>query len=291
MKDSGIVGGVKESSVRVLLPPVCSACRHGGTGEDFCPELKGWGRILTGTLAASCPLGGEVRAALCDAIAGGLPAANARSRKREERSFEESADELAPCGRERALSSSEADDACGGIMALLSVLGTMGSDTTTTTNNNSNNNNNDDDDEGWEDYLPMLPPKRGGRGKKKKTVVDYLGCELPPSTYEILRDSGLPAALGSALRGLGEDDGDDGNDDDEGSAAIAERVMPLLATVLVHAFRRTEGEAGKIAAPGSSKKKRRKSRKDEGVGAATEFGADDDVLLILGLVSPLGFYT
>ena len=84
-------GGVRESTVRALLPTILDACRHHSCqvcGEGTFSnsnsnnnnsineeQWKGWGYILLSTIVTTCPsLGHTVKIAMCDAIVDGLVA-------------------------------------------------------------------------------------------------------------------------------------------------------------------------------------------------------------------------
>ena len=258
-----------------------------------CPEWKEWGRILASTLAMLCPLSMDVKNALCEAIADGLPSASGGGGGKgggKKKSFREAVDGImgGDDNSSSGLSVNEADDATSAIMTLLSVLGAMDAD-----------DGKDDGDDSWGHYLPMLPPTKN---RRNGSVIDYMGCELPLSTYKLLstRAKCLPKAIGATiLQSLGNEDG---SEDEEDESAIAEknsvvmkRMAPLLASVIMHAFRRLEKEAGKILSSASSspasQKKKRKSKggtKDGDESSVVKFKADRDVLLILSLVSSLG---
>ena len=273
-KDAGYTGGVQESIVRVLLPLILSACKAGSgdSSEYYCPEWKEWGRLLASTLSMLCPLNVDVKTAFCDAIVDGLPGVKGMDKKK---SFQYAVDSF---GDNVPLSIKEVDDANSGIMTLISVLGAMSSD--------KSKNDSDDENEGLENYLPMLPPVK----KRRSTIIDYMGCEVPVSTYKKLTksDASLAMALGAVLQSLISDE----DDEDEGimeNPIIMERIAPLVASIIMRAFRRLETEAGKVLSSSSATpKKKRKSKGGTGKEIEEEIikcKADRDVLLILNLVS------
>ena len=287
-KDGG--GGVQESLVRVLYPLVLSACNSGGGGGSssyYCPEWKEWGRILTSTISILCPLKYDAKIGLCDAIVDGLPlvgdsfqhggGGGGGGKKGKKKIFQEAVQDVATVNP-ASLSTAIKDDASSAIMTLLSVLGTM-----------TNVNDGDDDgdnDESLEYYLPILPPMK--KQRRQTIIIDYMGCELPPSTYKRLsKEYGTSMAmyLGSVLKSLcGEDDEDDDEKEDE-NAIIMERMAPLVASIIMHAFSRLEKEAGKVLSSTSPKKRKSKSKDGEVEKDVMKSKADRDVLLILSLVS------
>ena len=141
------------------------------------------------------------------------------------------------------------DDASSAIMTLISILGS------------SSSKSNDDDE--WKHYLSLYPSKRNN-------IVDYLGCDLPSSTYKVLsnRKALFPnivaAAMGSVLGSLCDEDSSD--DDRIGS------VGPLLGAMVMHVFGKMEREPSK----GLRKK-------------GQELGSDGDLLFLLSLVSHCHF--
>jgi len=260
-KDAGIGGGggVQESLVRVLYPLVLSACKSGGCGSSssgdgslyyYCPEWKEWGRILTSTISILCPLKHDAKIGLCDAIVDGLPlvelslhggeGTKGKNKAKKKNSFQEAVQDVATV-KASSLSTTIKDDASSAIMTLLSVLGTM--------TNDVNDGDDDDDDESLEYYLPILPPKKKQRRRNTTTtIIDYMGCELPPSTYKRLsKEYGTSMAmyLGSVLQILRGEDGDEDYDDEEDeddNPIIVERMAPLVASIIMHAFSRLEKE-------------------------------------------------
>lgn len=291
-----IVGGVRESYVRALFPMVLSACKSGsgssnenkGGGNQsrdddgsnyhyYCSEWKEWGRILASTLALSCPfLGMNVKIALCDAIIDGLLPSH-----RCPTSFEGRGDV-----DDVTLSSKSADDACSAIMTLLSILSTM---------NAWNENDTCDavDDNNWRYYLPMLPPRRnrGTISTSAATIIDYLGCELPVSTYKRMskKASVVSMAMGSVLNSLCEqlnEESDVVMEEEDNSIVIMERLTPLLASIIMHAFIRLEKEAKKwLSSNVVSPRKINNLSVSEAAGEADEgFKADRDVQFICSLV-------
>ena len=279
-KDAGIGGGggVQESLVRVLYPLVLSACKSGGSGSSssgygdsglyyYCPEWKEWGRILTSTISILCPLKHDAKIGLCDAIVDGLPLVELSlhggggkkgkkktKTKTKKNSFQEAVQDVATV-KASSLSTAIKDDASSAIMTLLSVLGTMTSDV------NDGDDDDDDDDESLEYYLPILPPKKKKQHLRNTTttIIDYMGCELPPSTYKRLsKEYGTSMAmyLGSVLQILRGEDGDEDVDEDEDeddNPIIVERMAPLVASIIMHAFSRLEKEVMGRVWNGSSK--------------------------------------
>ena len=282
-KDAGIGGGgggVQESLVRVLYPLVLSACKSGGCGSSssgsgdgslyyYCPEWKEWGRILTSTISILCPLKHDAKIGLCDAIVDGLPLVELSlhggggkkgkkktKTKTKKNSFQEAVQDVATV-KASSLSTAIKDDASSAIMTLLSVLGTMTNDV------NDGDDDDDDDDESLEYYLPILPPKKKKQHLRNTTttIIDYMGCELPPSTYKRLsKDYGTSMAmyLGSVLQILRGEDGDEDDDEDEEeeedeNPIIVERMAPLVASIIMHAFSRLEKEVMGRVWNGSSK--------------------------------------
>ena len=305
-KDAGIGGGggVQESLVRVLYPLVLSACKSGGCGSSssgsgdglyyYCPEWKEWGRILTSTISILCPLKHDAKIGLCDAIVDGLPlvelsllgggGTKGKNKAKKKNSFQEAVQDVATV-KASSLSTAIKDDASSAIMTLLSVLGTM--------TNDVNDGDDDVDSESLEYYLPILPPKKKKQRRRNTTttIIDYMGCELPPSTYKRLsKEYGTSMAmyLGSVLQILrGEDDDEDDEEEDEedDNPIIVERMAPLVASIIMHAFSRLEKEAGKVLSSTSSKKRKSKSKGGEEEKDVMKCKADRDVLLILTLVS------
>lgn len=224
------VAGVQENFVRRIFPLIIGACSL----KDMCGEWKEWGRLLTSTLATLCPLSDDVRRALCDAIVAGIPTGSSKILLDDVTEGDWSNSEV--------MDEQDLDDAASAIMTLLSVLG-------------SNGVNSQDD---WHYYLPMHPSKRN--------TVDYLGCELPSSTYKALsnRKALFPnlvaGAMGMLLRSLCNDESSD--EDKIGS------VGPLLGAIVMHVFEKMEKDA--------SKGLRKKGR---------ELSYDGDLLFLLSLVS------
>ena len=234
-KEAGLPGGPQEKLAQVLFPQVVSAVR-----SKTCGEWKGWGRVLAASLARTCPLSTGVRTALCDALVDGMECGAAGSKI----DFETAAENLKE-GGEEGMTSSQLDDASSAVAALLAVLSTMSSDS-------------------YEGYLPLLD------GSSK--VDEYLGCELPASTYGRLRKKGVTsvaAVLGAMVE-----------EDEEGGAAG--RIAPLVATLLARGAGRLESEAEKTVGEDSKSKSKKKSKKKD-----EKCKADRDVLLILSLVSLL----
>ena len=304
-KDAGIGGGggVQESLVRVLYPLVLSACKSGGCGSSsggdglyyYCPEWKEWGRILTSTISILCPLKHDAKIGLCDAIVDGLPLVElglhgggtkgkkTKTKTKKKNSFQEAVQDVATV-KASSLPTAIKDDASSAIMTLLSVLGTM---------TNVNDGDDDDDSESLEYYLPILPPKKKKQRRRitTTTIIDYMGCELPPSTYKRLsKEYGASMAmyLGSVLQILRGEDGhedDDNEEEEDDNPIILERMAPLVASIIMHAFSRLEKEAGKVLSSTSPKKRKSKSKGGEEEKDVMKCKADRDVILILTLVS------
>lgn len=273
-------GGVQESLVRVLIPIVLSSCKSGGGNEEigYCPEWKEWGRLLASTISMKCPLSDNTKIALCDAIVEGLPTVG-YDKGRKKMAFQDAIQDLTSS---ESLSTKESDDAGSAIMTLLSVLGTMTSSA-----------NDDDDDAGLEYYLPMLPPKKK---RMNTTIIDYMGCELPASTYKRLsKEYGTFVAkyLGAILQSIRDEDDSDDEEEVIENPIIHERLAPLVASIIMQAFTRLEKEAGKVLSASASPKKRKsKSKGGDGEDGTMKCKADRDVLLILSLVSyycPMSF--
>lgn len=274
-------GGVQESLVRVLIPMVLSACKSSGNKEiGYCPEWKEWGRLLASTISMKCPLSDNTKIALCDAIVEGLPTVGG-NKKRKKKSFQDAIQDLSSSND--ALSVKESDDAGSAIMTLLSVLGTMKSSAS-----------DDDDDTGLEYYLPMLPPKKK---RMNTTIIDYLGCELPSSTYKRLsKEYGTSVAkfLGAILQSVRNEDDSDDEEEMSENPIVMEKLAPLVASIIMQAFTRFEKEAGKVlsASAVSPKKRKSKSKGGDGEDGTMKSKADRDVLFILSLVSyycPMSF--
>ncbi|KAL7543016.1 hypothetical protein ACHAXR_012507 [Thalassiosira sp. AJA248-18] len=293
-ESTSATGGVSESMVRTIYPLVLSACKSGSGGSDgnyYCPEWKEWGRLLASTLAMICPLSMDVKGSLCDAIVEGLLVATSSSssgvkgkrakKKEKNKPFQNVVSSLEKNNVNNnagsgvaALSIKEVDDANSAIMTLLSVLGAMNG-----IDKSSSQASEEDEDDSWEYYLPLLPPTK----KRKSAIIDYMGCELPLSTYKQLSKADndtvaiVPMAMGAILKSLRDDDDDDEDGDDNGTeyAIIMERMAPLIASIIMHAFSRLEKEAKKVLSSSSSL-----SDVKEGMKCK----ADRDVLLVLRLM-------
>jgi U3 small nucleolar RNA-associated protein 10 len=280
----GSAAGVKESTVRILFAMVLSACKCGNGGHHYCAEYKEWGRLMASSLATSCPsLSYDAKVALCDAIAEGmLTASTTSSKKSLGKSFEDAVGDL-NIDKQLLLDRDVMDDASSAIMTLLSVLGTM--------NSSDDTDNEGSDDESYEYYLPLLPPTTKSKGgKKKNVVIDYLGCELPLSTFNKILSKGggaVSMTMGAILQSYEEDA------DDDNFAVIKERMTPLLASLVMHAFRQVEKEAEKVLSAASTKIKKNSKKGKKGSGAAAvadkkdqegTFKADRNVLFILTLI-------
>ena len=311
-------GGVQESMIRILFPTVLSACKSNsssnssssdgntssdgssGSGSIMCcpPEWKEWGRLLASTICMVCTsLSHDVKVAFCDAIVDGLPSMvvnndnKGKQQKKKKLSFMEAVTDISN-DTAVALSSKEAEDASSDIMTLLSILATM------TNVVNKEEENEEDEDDGFQYYLPILPPK-----KKRRNIIDYMGCELPPSTYKRLSKEYSPTAvakfMGSILITVRADNDDSDEDVDEDdmdvdeNPIIMERLAPLVASIIMHAFARMEKEAGKVLVSSTPKKKKSKSKTanggEEDGSSNMKCKADRDVLLILSLVSFLPY--
>jgi hypothetical protein len=223
--------GVQESFVRKIFSLIVGACGS----KDKCCEWKEWGRLLASTLATLCPLSDVVREALCDAVVAGVPTGS---------STLPFGDVTEEDWSTSAMTDEDAiDDASSAIMTLLSILGSSGIKSK---------------DEEWKYYLPMHP--------SKQATVDYLGCELPISTYKALSNrkalfpNAVAGAMGTVLGCLCDDE----SSDEERIGSIG----PLLGAIVMHVIERLEKEAMK-----DLKKKGR------------ELGSDGDLLFLLSVVS------
>ena len=193
------------------------------------------------------------------------------------------------------------DDACGAVLTLISVLGSMNAASNDDDDKGVDDIEEDDDGEEWKYYLPMLPPKKRCIDDLD-VVVDYMGCELPPSTYRRLskKDGDVVAfAISSAMRAVlahhgdtrmdvdGEDEEEKGNvasfDDDVG--IVMDRIAPLVASIVMHSLRRLEKEGGRMIMPSSSLGRKYDAVINDATGVRCR--ADRDVHLILGLVSSI----
>ncbi|KAL3799942.1 hypothetical protein HJC23_007415 [Cyclotella cryptica] len=250
-----VTGGVQESFVRKLLPLISMACGGSGkSGKVECGEWKEWGRLLASTVAMLCPLSMVLRDALCEAVVAGMPTSSSLS------SSGKPVLSLGDVTEETWTNSTDLDDdrledTSSAIMTLLSILGS-----------NSVVLPSKDDEEQWRYYLPLHPSKR--------STVDYLGCELSPSTYKILssRKALFPnvvaGAMGAVLDSLCEDDDDDdGSNHDE----LIGKIGPLLGTIVMHVLEKIEKEAAK----GDKKTKK---------GRENELRSDGDLLFLLSLI-------
>ena len=223
------VGGVRENFVRSIFPLIVSACGSKGYGE-----FKEWGRLLAVTLATLCPLSDVVQSALCDAVVAGIPFGSSK------KLLEDVAEEDWTM---EVMDEGEVDDATSAILTLLSILGSSATES----------------DDKWRYFLPVLP-------SKKQNITDYLGCDLPYSTYKVLSNrkalfpNVVAGAMGTALDNL--------CDDESSDADLISSVGPLLGAIVMHAFEKMEKEAKKDL--------RKKGR---------ELGSDGDLLFLLSLVS------
>ena len=226
---SASVGGVRENFVRNIFPLIVSACGSKGYGE-----WKEWGRLLAVTLATLCPLSDVVQSALCDAVVAGIPFGS--SKKLLEDVVEED-------WNLEVMDEDEVDDATSAIMTLLSILGSSGTES----------------DDKWKYFLPMLP-------SKKQNSTDYLGCDLPYSTYKVLsnRKALFPNVVAGAMGAVLDNLCDDESSDTEKIRSVG----PLLGAIAMHVFEKMEKEAKKDL--------RKKGR---------ELGSDGDLLFLLSLVS------
>lgn len=233
----GVASGVREGHVRMILPYIVRACE-----SRDCGEWREWGRLLGSALSVSCSnLSCEVRGALGDAVVGGMPRGSTKMLL---------GDVTEEDWERHSMEDRDVDDASSAIMTLLSILGSSSS-----SNIASDHKSNDDE---WKYYLPLHPSKRN--------MIDYLGCDLPSSTYKLLSNrkalfpSVVAGAMGSVLGSL--------CDEDSGDDDRIRSVGPLLGAIIMHAFGKIEKEA--------SKGLRKKGR---------ELGSDGDLLFLLSLVS------
>ena len=236
----GTASGVREGHIRKILPYIVNACESSRERNNSCSEWREWGRLLGSELAVSCSnLSNEVRGAMCDAVVRGMPRGSSKMLLGDVMTKEDWEKHS-----KHGIEDRDTDNASSAIMTLISILGS------------SSSKSNDDDE--WKHYLPLYPSKRN--------IVDYLGCDLPSSTYKVLsnRKALFPnivaAAMGSVLGSLCDEDSSD--DDRIGS------VGPLLGAMVMHVFGKMEKEASK----GLRKK-------------GQELGSDGDLLFLLSLVS------
>ena len=298
-------GGVRESTVRALLPTILDACRHysscqvvsgertfssnsnsnnNSNNSNFnnneLEQWKGWGYILLSTIVTTCPsLGHTAKVAMCDAIVDGL-VGSVKTKKRGSSSSKTKATKSITFHEVSSLttidSSNEYDNdaCCGAILTLITVLGTMNTTTTTITD--------DTNEDEWLYYLPLLPPKM----RKKSTIIDYLGCELPISTYKRLSKlqyGFVASAISLAMHVVTTED-----DDDAQVVMIKmEKIAPLVATLIMHAFYKLYCDSKKMLTLNPTTVK--STNDDEDNDYNIKCKADRDVLLILGLVSCLYF--
>jgi hypothetical protein len=268
-----ITTGVQESMVRKILPLVLTALRHGvvnnndDDGNDntttlFCPEWKEWGRLLAATLAMLSPLNDNVKEALCNSAVEGMP--NPSLVKGEKKLMYS---DVLESSRSRPLSVEEVDDATSAIMTLISITGSSAIVDETTT---SSKETGDD----WDFYLPMLPPSKN----RRSNIVDYMGVAIASSTYRILskNSSTIAVALGAILKSIYGDSVED-DDGDVSNHDILDRMVPFVASLVMHALHRMEKEGKKAlkATDGGAKKKK----------GGEKFKADRDVIMIIRLVS------
>jgi hypothetical protein len=255
-----ITSGVQESMVRKILPLVLSALKSSsssGSDDDndvmYCPEWKEWGRLLASTLAMLSPLNGDVKEALCNSAAEGMPISTLTGGEKKF-SFSEVLE------RSSSLSVEEVDDATSAIMTLITIMG-------------SSAISKDTDDDDWDYYLPMLPPLKN----RRSNIVDYMGVDIAPSTYRLLskNSSTIAVAIGAILESVCGDD-----DEDDSDHGILDKVAPFVASLVMHAFHRIEKEARKVLKADEDGKKKKKKGNEK-------FKADRDVMMLLKLVSSL----
>ena len=248
-----ITTGVQESMVRKILPLVLSALKSSGDNAEmiFCPEWKEWGRLLASTLALLSPLNDTVKQTLCNSAAEGMPVSTLAGGKK--LVFSEILE------MSSSLSGGEIDDTTSAIMTLITIMGSS-----------AMSNKAKDDDENWEYYLPMLPPSKN----RRSNIVDYMGMDIASSTYKILSKnaSSISIAIGAILESIyGDSDDEDTTDHD-----ILDRMVPFVASLVMHAFRRIEKEGKKALIANESKNKK---------SSGDKFKADRDVILLIRLVS------
>ena len=310
-------GGVCESTVRALLPTILDACRHhsrqvveavvvgeegegkfisnsnssnnNGNGNNNEDQWKGWGYILLSTIVTTCPsLGHTVKVAMCDAIVDGLVAVKTRGGSSSSSSSKTKTTKSIAF-HEASLTTIDNDDEkndnddarCGAILTLITVLGTMNTTTTTTTTTTPDDYN----DEEFRYYLPLLPHKM----RKKSTIIDYLGCELPISTYKRLSKlqyGHVASAISMAMHVVTAEE-----DDDAKVVMITmDKIAPLVASLIMHALHKLDSESKKMLTTTSTKAKSKNDVVDDD-DYNIKCKADRDVLLILGLVRCLYFFT
>ena len=154
-REAGLPGGSQEKLALVIFPQAAGAVRSAS-----CGEWRGWGRVLAASLVRTCPLSTDVRTALCDALVDGMECGSAGGKV----VFESAVEGLEEGGDGGdGLTSTQLDECCSAVAALLAVLGTMSSDS-------------------YESYLP-LPSGNSG-------AEECIGCELPASTYGRLGKKG-----------------------------------------------------------------------------------------------------
>lgn len=257
-----ITPGVQESMVRKILPLVLAALKSGAENENdddnmtmYCPEWKEWGRLLASTLALLSPLNDNVKEALCNGAAEGMPISSLVGGKK--LSFSEVLE------KPSSLSVEEVDDATSAIMTLITVMGSSAIVDKKTK----------DTDDDWDHYLPMLPPSKN----RRTNIVDYIGVDIASSTYKILsrNSSSISVAIGVILESI-YGDSDENDDGDTSDHDILDRMVPFVASLVMHAFHRIEKEGKKALMANEGKKRKTDDEK---------FKADRDVILLLRLVS------
>jgi hypothetical protein len=314
-------GGVCESTVRAMLPTILDACRHhscqveavvveeeegkfgnngnssnnDGNGNNNEDQWKGWGYILLSTIVTTCPsLGHTVKVAMCDAIVDGLAAATTKSGggSSSSSSSKTKAKKTIAAFHEASLATIDKDDdendnddaCCGAILTLITVLGTMNTSTTTTTTTTDDYN-----DEEWRYYLPLLPHKM----RKKSTIIDYLGCELPISTYKRLSKlqyGHVASAISMAMNVVTAEE----DDDSKVVMITMDKIAPLVASLIMHALHKLDTESKKMLSTTTTTTTSTKVKSTNVDVDDDDYNikckADRDVLLILGLVRCLLFF-
>jgi hypothetical protein len=260
---AAITTGVQESMVRKILPLILGALKSGVDNNDvdktqvmYCPEWKEWGRLLASTLAMLSPLNDNVKEALCNNTAEGMPIPSS-SMVGGGKKF--SLSEVLE--KSTSLSVEEVDDATSAIMTLITIMGSAGI---------VDKKARDDEDDDWDYYLPMLPPSKN----RSSNIVDYVGVDIASSTYKILskNSSSISVAIGAILESIYGDNEDGGDSDHD----ILDRMVPFVASLVMYAFHRIEKEGRKALMDEDIKKKKKGDEK---------FKADRDVILLLRLVS------
>jgi hypothetical protein len=258
-----ITTGVQESMVRKILPLVLGALKSSGVDNNddstmmmmYCPEWKEWGRLLASTLAMLSPLNDNVKEALCNSTAEGMPTSSSLiGGGGKKLSFSDVLE------KSTSLSVEEVDDATSAIMTLITIMGSSA----------ILDKKAKDEDDDWDYYLPMLPPSKN----RRSNIVDYVGVDIASFTYKILskNSSSISVAIGAILESIyGDNEDGDTSDHD-----ILDRMVPFVASLVMHAFHRIEKEGKKALMAEDGKKKKKGDEK---------FKADRDVIMLLRLVS------